>query len=168
MKELTRREFLALTGAAVVALSLAGCDDGPSAPPAPPAPTTPKEAKVLEVINKYRGSLPPLTLDSGLDPAMDIAVKMAKGEMKASGEDADAYRKARAAFKNYFAPIGLHMNKDDINYVHPVLVYSDNAEEMTQNLEDDEKGWLKLPKVTLVNIRTFEFNGTTYWIALIA
>ena len=165
MKELNRREFLTLSGAAVVALSLAGCGDGPYTPP---APTTPKEAKVLEVINKYRGSLPALRMDSGLDLAMDIAVKMAKGEMKASGEDAVAYRKARAAYKNYFAPIGLQLNKGDINHAHPVLVYSDNAEEMTQNLEDDEKGWLKSPEVTLVNIRTFEFNGTTYWIALIA
>ena len=52
--------------------------------------------------------------------------------------------------------------------MHPVLVYSDNAEEMTQNLDNDEKGWLKSPEVTLVNIRTFELNGTTYWIALIA
>ena len=163
MKEMNRREFLTLTGAAVVALSLAGCG-GPSAPAVP----TGREAKVLEAINKYRGSLPPLTLASGLDPAMDIAVKMAKGEMKASGEDAKAYRKARAAYKNYFAPIGLRVNKDDINYAHPVLVYSDNAEEMTQNLDNDEKGWLKSPEVTLVNIRTFEFNGTTYWIALIA
>lgn len=50
MKELNRREFLTLTGAAVVALSLAGCG-GPSAPPAPAAPTG-KEAKVLEAINK--------------------------------------------------------------------------------------------------------------------
>ena len=37
MKEMNRREFLTLTGAAVVALSLAGCG-GPSAPPAPPTP----------------------------------------------------------------------------------------------------------------------------------
>ena len=48
MKELNRREFLTLTGAAVVALSLAGCGGGPSAPPAP----TGKEAKVLEAINQ--------------------------------------------------------------------------------------------------------------------
>ena len=163
MKELNRREFLTLTGAAVVALSLAGCG-GPSAPAAP----TGKEAKVLEAINKYRGSLPPLTLDSGLDPAMDIAVKMAKGEMKARGEDAVAYKNARADYNKYYPPIGLCRNKDDVNYVHPVLVYSDNAEEMTQNLDNGEKGWLKSPEVTLVNIRTFEFNGTTYWIALIA
>ncbi len=163
MKELNRREFLTLTGAAVVALSLAGCG-GPSAPAVP----TGREAKVLEAINKYRGSLPPLTLDSGLDPAMDIAVKIAKGEMKASGEGLDAYKNARADYNKYYPPIGLCRNKDDVNYVHPVLVYSDNAEEMTQNLDNGEKGWLKSPEVTLVNIRTFEFNGTTYWIALIA
>ena len=51
MKEMNRREFLTLTGAAVVALSLAGCG-GPSAPPAPPAPTTPKETELLTAINK--------------------------------------------------------------------------------------------------------------------
>ena len=50
MKELNRREFLTLTGAAVVALSLAGCG-GPSAPPAAP---TGREAKVLEAINLFR------------------------------------------------------------------------------------------------------------------
>ena len=48
MKEMNRREFLTLTGAAVVALSLAGCG-GPSAPP---APTPSKEADLLAVINR--------------------------------------------------------------------------------------------------------------------
>ena len=55
MKEMNRRAFLTLTGAAVVALSLAGCDDGPytpPAPPAPPAPTTSKETELLAAINK--------------------------------------------------------------------------------------------------------------------
>ena len=52
MKKMNRREFLALTGAAVVALSLAGCDDGPSAPPAPPAAPTSKEAELVAAINK--------------------------------------------------------------------------------------------------------------------
>ena len=47
MKELNRREFLTLTGAAVVALSLAGC----GAPSAPAAPTG-KEAKLAAAINK--------------------------------------------------------------------------------------------------------------------
>ena len=46
MKEMNRREFLTLTGAAVVALSLAGCGGGPSVPPAPAAPTQ-KELDLL-------------------------------------------------------------------------------------------------------------------------
>ena len=50
MKELNRREFLTLTGAAVVALSLAGCG-APSAPSAPAAPTQ-KELELLNAINK--------------------------------------------------------------------------------------------------------------------
>ena len=48
MKELNRREFLTLTGAAVVALSLAGCGGGSSAPAAP----TSKEAELVAAINK--------------------------------------------------------------------------------------------------------------------
>ena len=50
MKEMNRREFLTLTGAAVVALSLAGCGGGSYAPPAPAVPTG-KEADLLAAIN---------------------------------------------------------------------------------------------------------------------
>ena len=48
MKEMNRRTFLTLTGAAVVALSLAGCGGGSSAPAVP----TGKEAELLAAINK--------------------------------------------------------------------------------------------------------------------
>ena len=51
MKELNRREFLTLSGAAVVALSLAGCGGGPSVPPAPAAPTQ-KELDLLKALNE--------------------------------------------------------------------------------------------------------------------
>ena len=53
MKEMNRREFLTLTGAAVVALSLAGCG-GPSAPPEPPAPpaSESKELALFKAINE--------------------------------------------------------------------------------------------------------------------
>ena len=51
MKKMNRREFLTLSGAAVVALSLAGCG-GTYAPPAPPAAPTGKEADLLAAINK--------------------------------------------------------------------------------------------------------------------
>ena len=51
MKEMNRREFLTLSGAAVVALSLAGCGGGPSAPPAPPA-SEDKETALFRAINE--------------------------------------------------------------------------------------------------------------------
>ena len=71
MKEMNRREFLTLTGAAVVALSLAGCG-GPSAPAAP----TSKEAKVLKALNLYRieKKLDPYQMDEGLNGLADVIV----------------------------------------------------------------------------------------------
>ena len=170
MKKMNRREFLALTGAAVVALSLAGCG-GPSAPPAPPAVPTGKEAKVLEAINKYRGALPPLTPDSGLDPAMEIVMKLTKGEMKFDEEAMKALAKAEAGYDGVCAPIGIAFDKDTGNMM-PVCVYSENAELMAQNLslqlDEGAKASLSSPAITLVNIKTFEYNGTTFWVALVA
>ena len=114
MKELNRREFLTLTGAAVVALSLAGCG-GPSAPPAPPAVPTGKEAKVLEALNLYRGKLSPLTLDSGLNKAAEELAKVILSN-KTFGDGEDAFPEAHKAIKGYknaelYPPIGLFMNK---------------------------------------------------------
>ena len=51
MKKMNRREFLTLSGAAVVALSLAGCGGGSYAPPAPAAPTQ-KELNLLTALNE--------------------------------------------------------------------------------------------------------------------
>ena len=61
MKEMNRREFLTLTGAAVVALSLAGCGGGSSVPPAPPASES-KEMALLRAINEvwYEVHKPPI------------------------------------------------------------------------------------------------------------
>ena len=165
MKELNRREFLTLTGAAVVALSLAGCG-APSAPSAPAAPTG-KEAKVLEAINKYRGTLPPLTPDSGLDPAMEIVVKIAKGEMKYDKKAVDALGNAIVGYNEVGAPIGIAFDKDT-GYMMPVYAYSEDVEKMAQNLLNVEDENLKSPAITLVNIQTFEYNGTTFWVALTA
>ena len=166
MKEMNRREFLTLTGAAVVALSLAGCG-GPSAPPAPPAVPTGKEAKVLEAINKYREPLPPLTLDSGLDPAMKLVVKIAKGEMKYDEDAAKALGKAIVGYNEVGAPIGIVFDHDT-GYMMPVYAYSEDVEKMAQNLLNLEDENLKSPAITLVNIQTFEYNGTTFWVALTA
>ena len=168
MKELNRREFLTLTGAAVVALSLAGCGGGSSAPA---APATPKDAKVLEALNLYRGKLSPLTLDSGLDPAMEIVVKIAKGEMEYNLESMEALGAAVTNYKGFCKPIGIRMDNDSL-YATPVCVYSDNAEEMARNLnnqlDEGDKASLSSPAIKLVNIKTFERNGVTYWVALIA
>ena len=166
MKEMNRREFLTLSGAAVVALSLAGCGGGSYAPPAPAAPTG-KEAKVLEAINKYREPLPPLTWDSGLDPAMKIVVKIAKGEMKYDKEAVEALGNAIDGYIEVRAPIGIAFDKDT-GYMMPVYAYSEDVEKMAQNLLNVEDENLKSPAITLVNIQTFEYNGTTFWVALTA
>ena len=167
MKELNRRAFLTLTGASVALLALAACGGAPSAPAVP----TGKEAKVLEAINKYRGALPALTLDNGLDPAMELVVKIAKGEMKYDEKAAEALGKAIVGYNEVGAPIGIAFDKDT-GYMMPVCVYSDNAELMAQNLlllpDEDAKASLKSPAIKLVNIKTFEHNSTTYWVALIA
>lgn len=162
MKEMNRREFLTLTGAAVVALSLAGCG-GPSAPPAAP---TGKEAKVLEAINKYRGALPPLTLDSGLDPAMKIVVEIAKGDRKYE-DSVEDLGNAIDGYIEVSAPIGIVFDHDT-GYMMPVYAYSEDVEKMAQNLLNLADKNLKSPAITLVNIQTFEYNGTTFWVALTA
>lgn len=169
MKELNRRAFLTLTGAAVAMMALAACgaDDAPAAPAAP----TGKEAKVLEAINKYRGELPALTLDSGLDKAAEEVAKIAKGEVEYNPENMKALSAAFTDYKGFGKPIGVRADNDG-THVTPVCVYSDNAEEMAQNLnnqlDEGEKARLSSPAIKLVNIKTFERNGVTYWIALIA
>ena len=162
MKEMNRREFLTLTGAAVVALSLAGCGGGSSAPAAP----TGKEAKVLEAINKYRGALPPLTLDSGLDPAMKIVVEIAKGDRKYE-DSVEDLGNAIDGYIEVSAPIGIVFDHDT-GYMMPVYAYSEDVEKMAQNLLNLADKNLKSPAITLVNIQTFEYNGTTFWVALTA
>ena len=163
MKELNRRTFLALSGASVAMLALAACGGAPSTPAAP----TGKEAKVLEAINKYRGALPALTLDNGLDPAMELVVKIAKGEMKYDEKAAEALGKAIVDYNEVGAPIGIVFDHDT-GYMMPVYVYSEDVEKMAQNLLNAEDENLKSPAITLVNIQTFEYNGTTFWVALTA
>ena len=169
MKELNRRAFLTLTGAALAMMALAACgaDDAPAAPA---APTNGKEAKVLEAINKYRGELPALTLDSGLDPAMELVVKIAKGEVAYNQESMEKLGALITNYNGVYAPIGIGMDIDDEDMrAIPVCVYSDNAEEMAQNLKIQAAGTnLNSPAIKLVNIKTFEHNGVTYWAALIA
>lgn len=164
MKEMNRRAFLALSGASIAMLALAACGDAPSAPAAPAGG---KEAKVLQAINKYRGALPALTLDNGLDPAMELVVKIAKGEMKYDEKAAEALGNAIVDYNEVGAPIGIVFDHDT-GYMMPVYAYSEDVEKMAQNLLNLADEDLKSPAITLVNIQTFEYNGTTFWVALTA
>ncbi len=176
MKEMNRREFLTLSGAAVVALSLAGCG-GPSAPPAPAVPTG-KEAKVLEALNLYRGKLSPLTLDSGLNKAAEELAKVILSN-KTFGDGEDAFPEAHKAIKGYknaelYPPIGLFMNKvsEDTYKAAPQYVYQDDAKLMGDQLMaqtgDVALKQLKSPELKLVGIHVFEYGSATYWVAVVA
>ena len=73
MKEMNRREFLTLTGAAVVALSLAGCVGAPS------APTLPDDIRVqqeLDALNKFRrdNGLTELVYEKELEELTDLLI----------------------------------------------------------------------------------------------
>ena len=132
MKEMNRREFLTLTGAAVVALSLAGCGGGTYAPPAPAAPTG-KEAKVLEAINLFRKEKGwgELKLDDGLNAVAEEAVKFALGTI----EEDDLLKKIWAIATHGSGPyvkprfpIGV-IDKGD-----PTMPYDDDIEVMKNAL----------------------------------
>ena len=73
MKKMNRREFLTLTGAAVVALSLAGCGGAPS------APTPPDDIRVqqaLDALNQFRRDkgLTELVYEKELEELTDLLI----------------------------------------------------------------------------------------------
>ena len=170
MKELNRREFLTLSGAAVVALSLAGCGGTPSTPPV--VPTTGEEAKVLEAIKKYRaaaGVEKPLALDNGLKDAVEIAVKIAKGEMEYDQKAYEALGKAMDGYIDVGAPIGIAFDKDT-GIKMLVCVYSEDVAKMAQNLslQVDEDTKENLKSASLIAIQVFVYDGVKYWVAVAA
>ena len=171
MKELNRRAFLKLSGASAALLALAACGGGSSAPA---APATPKDAKVLEALNLYRGKLSPLTLDSGLNKAAEEVAKIILLNKPLDDEHLfDGLYKAIDGYTNAIAyrPIGLSMNMVT-NKAVPIYVCQDDAKLMGEQLmaqtEDDALEQLKLPKLQLVGIHVFEYDGATYWVAVVA
>lgn len=170
MKELNRREFLTLSGAAVAMMALAACGSTPSTPVVP----TGKEAKVLEAINLYRGELSPLTLDSGLNKAAEEVAKMILSNKPLDDMNSYAeFDKAIAGYKNAeaYQPIGLSMNVET-NKAAPRYVCQDDAKLMGEQLMaqtgDIALKQLKSPKLTLVGIHVFEYGSATYWVAVVA
>lgn len=169
MKKMNRREFLTLTGASVALLALAACGGAPSTPA---VPTTGEEAKVLEAIKKYRaaaGVEKPLALDNGLKPAVELVVKIAKGEMKFDEKAMEALAKAEAGYDGVGAPIGIAFDKDTGNMM-PVCVYSEDAEKMAQNLplQVDDGAKENLKSASLIAIQLFEYGSVKYWVAVAA
>ena len=169
MKEMNRREFLTLSGASVAMLALAACGGAPSTPA---VPTTGEEAKVLEDIKKYRaaaGVEKPLALDNGLKPAVELVVKIAKGEMKFDEKAMEALAKAEAGYDGVGAPIGIAFDKDTGNMM-PVCVYSEDAEKMAQNLplQVDDGAKENLKSASLIAIQLFEYGSVKYWVAVAA
>ena len=169
MKKMNRREFLTLSGASVALLALAACGGAPSTPA---VPTTGEEAKVLEAIKKYRaaaGVEKPLALDNGLKPAVELVVKIAKGEMKFDEKAMEALAKAEAGYDGVGAPIGIAFDKDTGNMM-PVCVYSEDAEKMAQNLplQVDDGAKENLKSASLIAIQLFEYGSVKYWVAVAA
>ena len=169
MKEMNRRTFLALSGASVALLALAACGGAPSTPA---VPTTGEEAKVLEAIKKYRaaaGVEKPLALDNCLKPAVELVVKIAKGEMKFDEKAMEALAKAEAGYDGVGAPIGIAFDKDTGNMM-PVCVYSEDAEKMAQNLplQVDDGAKENLKSASLIAIQLFEYGSVKYWVAVAA
>ena len=169
MKKMNRRKFLALSGASVALLALAACGGAPSTPA---VPTTGEEAKVLEAIKKYRaaaGVEKPLALDNGLKPAVELVVKIAKGEMKFDEKAMEALAKAEAGYDGVGAPIGIAFDKDTGNMM-PVCVYSEDAEKMAQNLplQVDDGAKENLKSASLIAIQLFEYGSVKYWVAVAA
>ena len=166
MKELNRREFLTLSGAAVVALSLAGCGGGSSAPAAP----TGKEAKVLEALNLYRKEkkLEPYQMDEGLNGLAEEAAKFALGEI----EEVQLMHKILAVadfngglYVNPRRPLGV-IDKGD-----PTMSYSEDIEVMKNALlalkPADTNDNIGPAEVKLVGIKVFTAkDGNLYWVAM--
>lgn len=173
MKEMNRRAFLTLTGAALAMMALTACgaDDIPPAPPAPPAPTTSEETKVLEAIKKYRaaaGVTEQITLDNELKPAAELVVKIAKGDIKfedAMGDLGEVMKR----YNDLSAPIGIAADKDTGNMM-PVCIYLDDVEKMAQNLplQVDDTAKEALKSARLIAIQVFEYGSGKYWVALVA
>ncbi len=171
MKKMNRREFLTLTGAAVVALSLAGCGGGSSAPA---APATPKEAKVLEALNLYRKEkkLGTFEMDDRLNGATEDVVDCALGKTeyrdmfnivvaKLSGMSTVA----GGPYEEFGPPFGV------VSKGVPTMLYDEDINVMKNALlalgPADTSDNIGPAEVKLVGIKVFTAkDGKLYWVAM--
>ena len=170
MKEMNRREFLTLTGAVVVALSLAGCG-APSAPSAPAAPTG-KEAKVLEAINLFRKEKGwgELKLDSILNIAAEKYADFALEKI----DDETLYETVIRLDSNHGDHSGKYVNLA-LTRPDDMRSYYDDVDKMKKELLTRNPEYMNVTsadpaKLTLVGIKVFTYppNGMEYWYAVAA
>lgn len=171
MKKMNRREFLTLTGAAVVALSLAGCG-GTYAPPAPPAAPTGKEAKVLAAINLFRKEKGWGTLnqDDGLNALAEKAVDCALGKIGVDELTAEMVKNStllNGPYQTFGQPIGV------VEKGKPTMHYDEDVSEMKKALlalsKVDIEDNLALPNLKIIGIKVFTGNDDKlYWVAVAA
>lgn len=171
MKKMNRREFLTLSGAAIVALSLAGCG-APSAPPAPAVPTTGEEAKVLEAINLFRKEKGwgEFKLDDGLNALAEEAVNCALGKIEADELIAELVKNStlvNGPYQTFGQPIGV------VEKGKPTMHYDEEVSEMKKALLAlsmvDIADNLALPNLKIIGIKVFTGNdGKPYWVAVAA
>lgn len=172
MKEMNRREFLTLSGAAVVALSLAGCGGGSSAPAVP----TGKEAKVLEALNLYRKEkkLGTFEMDDRLNGATEDVVDCALGKTeygdmfnivvaKLSGMSTVA----GGPYEEFGPPFGV------VSKGVPTMLYDEDINVMKNKLlaleSADTADNIGKSGVNLISIKVFTASdGKVYWVAVVA
>ena len=169
MKEMNRREFLALSGASVALLALAACGGAPSTPAAPAGG---KEAKVLEAINLYRKEKgwEPFQLDSGLNAVAEEAAKFAMGTIEEdqllqkiwtiATHGGGSYEKPRF-------PIGvIEKGKPEMPYDEDIDVMKNALLALQPAGTSDNIG---KAEVKIVGIKVFTGNdGKLYWVAVAA
>lgn len=172
MKELNRREFLTLTGAAVVALSLAGCGGGSSAPAAP----TGKETKVLEALNLYRKekTLGTFEMDDRLNGATEDVVDCALGkteyEVMFNTYMAKLIPMSTASggpYEDFGSPFGV------VSKGVPTMPYDEDINVMKNALlalePADTADNIGKSGVNLISIKVFTASdGKVYWVAVVA
>ena len=169
MKEMNRREFLALSGASVALLALAACGGAPSTPAAPAGG---KEAKVLEAINLYRKEKgwEPFQLDSGLNAVAEEAAKFAMGTI----EEDQLLQKIWAiathgggSYEKPRFPIGvIEKGKPEMPYDEDIDVMKNALLALQPAGTSDNIG---KAEVKIVGIKVFTGNdGKLYWVAVAA
>ena len=178
MKEMNRRAFLTLTGAALAMMALTACgaDDIPAAPPAPPAHTTSEETKVLEAINLYRKEkkLGTFEMDDRLNEVTEGVVDCALGktdyDVMLNTYMAKLVPMATAPdspYEDFGSPFGV-LSKgvptmfydEDINVMKNALLALDSA---------DTADNIGKPGVNLISIKVFTASdGKVYWVAIVA